>query len=253
MCMSHARGVVCATCMPQDKWLRCISCDALVHSTCASNRHSWQCPNCIAAANAPKSEPKCTLDVVTEGHLFDSQADLEAFLRERGYKKNNTQASGITYKCLCCSKSFYVRKSGDRFLCPLQLEHATNCTRPVTPTVEPGGRGIKNESGVHPGKTSVRYLYEFGNHPGLLEYIQTLGCCGSIRQDQLAKAISSIFNVHVEPQLLYRTATKAHEEMFGSSRSDVEELLEMEKRVAEQGGFLKLFLGALDCLTVYTL
>jgi hypothetical protein len=100
---------------------------------------------------------------------------------------------------------------------------------------------------------SVRYQYEFAKHPGLLEYIQTMACCGNIRQDQLARGVSLLFNVHVDSQLLYRTATNAHEEMFGSSRSDVEELLEMEQSVGDHGGFLKLYLGALDCLTVYTL
>jgi hypothetical protein len=245
--------------MPSDKWRRCITCEALVHSACANDLHSWQCPACIASVIAISTETECTPDVnevctpdVTEGQLFDTLPDVDAFLKERGYRKNNTQASGVTYKCSHCSKSFYVKKCGHRFSCPLCIDHAPNCTRPVTTTIKAEADSTLS---VHPGVQSVRYLHEFSKHPGLLAYIQTMACCGNsvIRQDQLSKGVSALFHVHVEPQLLYRTATKAHEEMFGSSRSDVEELLEMEQRVREQGGFLKLFLGALDCLKVYTL
>jgi hypothetical protein len=225
-----------------------------VHAECANDLHSWQCPDCIASA-ATKTEctpkPECTLDV-NERQLFDTKPELENFLRNRGYRLNNSQPSGVTYKCNYCSKAFYVKKIGNRFSCPLQIEHAPTCTRPFTTTVKAEEEG-KAGLGVHLGMKSVRYQYEFAKHPGLLEYIQTMACCGNIRQDQLARGISLLFNVHVDSQLLYRTATKAHEEMFGSTRSDVEELLEMERSVGENGGFLKLFLGALDWLTVYTL
>jgi hypothetical protein len=149
------------------------------------------------------------------------------------------------------SKAFYVKKCGDRWSCPLQIEHVPSCTRPVT--AMKAEEGSKIDLGVHLGKTSVRYLHEFAQHPGLLEYIQTVGCTRNIRQDQLAIGVSQLFSVHVESQLLYRTATNAHDDMFGSGRSDVEELLQMEQSVGDHGGYLKLFLGALDCLTVYTL
>jgi len=250
MVMNHWRGLVCTKCMHQDKWRRCISCEAVVHATCANDLHSWQCPACIASAAIPTTAPSCSLDV-NEGQMFNTQPDLDNFLRQRGFKLNNRQPSGLTYKCNHCSKAFYVKNCGDRFSCPLQIEHATNCTRPVTAVK--AENEDKGDLGVHHGKHSVRYLHEFAKHPGLLEYIQTVGCSGYVRQDQLAIGVSMIFNVHVESQLLYRTATNAHEEMFGSSRSDVEELLEMERSVGDHGGFLKLYLGALDCLTVYTL
>ena len=95
------------------------------------------------------------------------------------------------------------------------------------------------KGGVH----SIRYSHEFSLHEGLLEFIQTLSCTNDIRADQLQRSVSRVFNVLVEPQLLYRTAKNAYEEMFGSTRSDVEELLRMENQVMEEGGFLKLFLG----------
>jgi hypothetical protein len=250
MVMKHKKGLVCTKCMPQDQWRQCISCEAVVHATCANDLHSWQCPACIASAAIPTTAPSCPLDV-NEGQLFDTQPELETFLRQRGYKLNNKQPSGLTYKCNHCSKAFYVKKCGDRWSCPLQIEHVPSCTRPVTAIK--AEEGSKIDLGVHLGKTSVRYLHEFAQHPGLLEYIQTVGCTRNIRQDQLAIGVSQLFNVHVESQLLYRTATNAHDDMFGSGRSDVEELLQMEQSVGDHGGYLKLFLGALDCLTVYTL
>jgi len=117
----------------------------------------------------------------------------------------------------------------------MNINHAPGCAKQPAQ----GAAGKDEKKGVH----SVRHVHEFGQHPGLLEYIQIMSCAKALRADQLQRAISTVFNVHVESQLLYRTAAKAHEEMFGSSISDVEELLRLETQVFEEGGFLKLFLG----------
>jgi len=89
-----------------------------------------------------------------------------------------------------------------------------------------------------------------GQYPGLLEYIEILGCVGEIRADQLQRAVRKQFNVHVSSALLYRTAKNAHDEMFGSNISDIEELLKMSEDVADEGGFLKLFTGDISVYTV---
>ena len=121
----------------------------------------------------------------------------------------------------------------------MNIDHAPTCSRPCDQPAQ--GTAVKSEmkGGVH----SIRYSHEFSQHPGLLEFIQVLSCTQEIRADQLQRSISRVFNVLVEPQLLYRTAKNSHEEMFGSTRSDVEELLQMENQVMEEGGYLKLFLG----------
>jgi hypothetical protein len=133
-----------------------------------------------------------------------------------------------------------VRKCKDgRFSCPINIDHVPTCTRPTAKAS--ATQDVKDEKKA--GVNSIRYAHEFGQHPGLLDFIQTMSCANQIRMDQLQRAVSCIFHVHVESQLLYRTAKNAHEEMFGSTRSDVEELLNMENEVTTEGGFLKLFLG----------
>jgi hypothetical protein len=193
--------------------------------------------------------------------MFETEKDMYTFLRLQGYRLNNTQRSGLTWECSFCSKRFYTKKKDDRWSCPITLPHDENCSRPVQPVVKD-----ENDEAC---AGSIRYFHELGKYPGLVEYIEILGCTGEIRTDQMQRAIRVKFNVHVSAALLYRTAQKAHEEMFGSNISDVEELLKMSEEVGDAGGFLRLFTGdigvytaceAFQCLccacvdsTVYTL
>lgn len=239
MVMRHNKGIVCTTCMSKEKWRQCLTCEAVAHVDCANNLESWKCPACISSEDAHKLERQ------GDGFLkFDSHDDAYSFLRKHGYRVNNTQSSGVTYECNVCLKTFYVKKCSDgRYSCPMNIEHAPTCSKPSCHPAQGTavGNGVKIElkGGVH----SIRYSHEFSLHEGLLEFIQTLSCTNDIRADQLQRSVSRVFNVLVEPQLLYRTAKNAYEEMFGSTRSDVEELLRMENQVMEEGGFLKLFLG----------
>jgi hypothetical protein len=58
--------------------------------------------------------------------------------------------------------------------------------------------------------------------PGLLEYIEGRGAAGEFRNDQISRAVASIFDgIQVDKSLLYRTAKKAQERVFGKSPSDV--------------------------------
>ena len=132
----------------------------------------------------------------------------------------------------------------DRWSCPLTVVHEEKCARPVKQDV----KDEHDESSK--GLPSIRYFHEFGKYPGILEYIEVLGCTGEIRADQMQRAVRLKFNVHVSSGLLYRTAKNAHDEMFGSKISDIEELLKMSQDVEDEGGFLKLFTGSNSVYTV---
>jgi hypothetical protein len=240
----HKRGIVCTTCMSSDRWLRCSStgCNAVVHAICVDNldlEAQWKCPSCSAKAceGLPRVPEKAKEDC-DECHIFDTENDMYTFLRNQGNRLSNTQASGKTWECCYCSKSFYTKRMKDnRWSAPITILHDEKCSKPVKPDVK------EEKDDDVKGFKSVRYAHEFGKYPGLLQYIEILGCAGEIRTDQLQCAARMSFGVHVSSQLLYRTAKNAHDEMFGSNISDIEELLKMSEDVGEEGGFLKLFTG----------
>lgn len=240
---------MCTACMPSDKWRRCSTadCTAVVHALCAGDAgelEAWKCHSCSDTTKASEGLPDVPLPDVPgdcdECHIFESETKMYSFLRAQGYRVNNTQNSGKTWVCSFCSKSFYSKKlKDDRWSCPITFPHEEKCSRPVQPEVKDEHDGAEAKE----AKGSIRYFHELGKYPGLLEYIEILGCTGEIRTDQMQRAVRAKFNVHVSSALLYRTARKAHEEMFGSNVSDVEELLKMSDEVGDGGGFLKLFTG----------
>ena len=239
MFMRHQRGMVCTLCMPQTTWRRCdaAGCQALIHADCALHGQSWVCPHCNAQPPCPAITSNLATQPNQEGFQhFSSENEAYTCLQQKGFRVNNTQPTGKTWDCRCCDKMFYVKKCKDgHWSCPLDIKHAANCTNPKSV--------VKLENASDQASQHVRYQNDFAAHPGLLEFIEILGCSGECRQDQIQRAITRKFNVFVESQLLYRTAKNAHEEMFGSTISDVLELLKMEEEVKEAGGFLKLFLG----------
>lgn len=60
MIMYHNRGLVCTACMPKYRWRRCTtpSCDAVIHTECASYVDLWLCPRCIASGIQPAPTPQ---------------------------------------------------------------------------------------------------------------------------------------------------------------------------------------------------
>jgi hypothetical protein len=84
---------------------------------------------------------------------------------------------------------------------------------------------------------------DFGKVPGLLDYINFAGAGNAFRGDQLATAILRVFRATVERNLLFRTAKKAHDNMFGKNHSDVLALEELMLRIGEDGGRLKWVYG----------
>jgi hypothetical protein len=247
---THPRGIVCTACMSADKWRRCSSegCTAVVHAICAEDLNAWKCPSCSTkpsehVPSVPASTPMGDCD---ECLIFEADGDMYTFLRDQGYRINNSQKSGKTWECSYCNKTFYAKKMKDnRWSCPITIVHDEICSRPVKPVVKDEHDEASNKKG------SIRYFHEFGKYSGLLDYIEILGCTGEIRTDQMQRAIRLKFNVHVSSGLLYRTAKNAHDEMFGSNISDVEELLKMSEEVGDEGGFLKLFTGDISVYTAY--
>ena len=253
----HPRGIVCTACMPSDKWHQCstVGCTAVVHAVCSGVPldSAWQCQSCSTKASeclpVEGFEPVVPASAVAEDcnefHIFDSDADMYTFYRNQGFRVNNTQHSGRTWECRYCHATFYAKRmKDDRWSCPLTVEHEEKCARPVKKDV----KDEHDESSQ--GMPSIRYFHEFGRYPGVLELIEILGCTGEIRTDSMQRTVRQQFKVHVNSGLLYRTAKNAHDEMFGSNISDIEELLKMSEEVGNEGGFLKLFTGDISVYTV---
>ena len=79
---------------------------------------------------------------------------------------------------------------------------------------------------------------DFTKVPGLLDYINQTGAANSYRSDQLATAILRLYRATVEKNLLFRTAKKAHDKIFGKNHSDVLALEELMESIEEDGGRL---------------
>jgi hypothetical protein len=79
---------------------------------------------------------------------------------------------------------------------------------------------------------------DFSKYKGLLEYIESMGASGEFRSDQMARSIQKMFKVHVNKDLLYRTAKKSHEKVFGKKNCDVLALEELKLSIEQDGGQL---------------
>jgi hypothetical protein len=84
---------------------------------------------------------------------------------------------------------------------------------------------------------------DFNKVPGLIAFIESMGAAGAFRSDQMASAILRIFRATVEKSLLYRTAKKAHDTMFGKYQSDVLALQELAQKIEKDGGRLTWVYG----------
>jgi ribosomal protein L37AE/L43A len=141
-----------------------------------------------AANPSAKSNPNSTEDC-DERQIFQTEGEMYTSLREQGYRIGNTQAKAKTWQCSYCSKTFYAKKTKDGlWSCPLSIVHEDKCSRPVKPVV-------KEEEAEGRNKAAVQYFHELGKYPGLLEYIEILGCTDELRADQLQRAVRKKFNV----------------------------------------------------------
>jgi hypothetical protein len=94
------------------------------------------------------------------------------------------------------------------------------------------------EEGSKSKVTTVLKHEDFRKVPGLLEYINEMGAEKAFRGDQMASGILRKFHATVEKNLLFRTAKKAHELVYGKDHSDVVALEDLMQRIGEDGGKL---------------
>ena len=87
----------------------------------------------------------------------------------------------------------------------------------------------------------------------MLEYIQQIGASGEFRSDQMARSVHSLYRVTVEKNLLYRTAKKAQEAVFGKNQSDVLALDALGKSIEDDGGCLKWVYGMYNITVTATI
>jgi hypothetical protein len=186
------------------------------------------------SADAVKSEEGLDEDGV--GHdavVFNSLNEAKQELRLRGFTVKETTERFVRYFCKSCNApNFRLRLKASEsggWICRPSV-HCSGCSQKLQ----------ENKDGVK----IIRYQHEFSLVEGLKDYIECLGATGEMRSDQLFRAVKAKFHVHVESQLLYRTARAAHDDMFGENVSDVNELLELGERIKAEGGTFRLVLGS---------
>jgi hypothetical protein len=105
---------------------------------------------------------------------------------------------------------------------------------------------VEKEDVKHTGKKTITVLKheDFSRVPGLLAFIELNGASSAFRNDQMASAIMKLYNTVVDKQLLYRTAKRAHDLMFGKTQSDVIALEEIRHMIEQDGGKLVWVTGA---------
>ena len=168
--------------------------------------------------------------------MFNSIEEAKGEMKLRGFQVKETTNKFVRYTCTSCAAvPFRLRlaAAGDGVWRCCPSEHCDGCPHK-----------IHEQDGIR----IVQYKHEMAKFPGLLDFIECLGATGEMRTDQLFRSVKAKFNVHVESQLLYRTARAAHEDMFGTNVSDVSELLELGERIKSEGGTFRLVLGSSCCV-----
>jgi hypothetical protein len=189
------------------------------------------------STDAVKSEAGLTskLEVGHDVICFQSLEEAKQELRLRGFKVKETTEAFVRYFCTSCTAPLFrlrlAAADGGGWRCRPSV-HCDGCPEKLHERVD-----VK----------LIQYKREMSLVSGLQEYIECLGATGEMRTDQLFRAVKAKFNVHVDNQLLYRTARAAHDDMFGENVSDVSELLEMGDRIKSDGGTFRLVLGSSCC------
>jgi hypothetical protein len=254
MASKHYRRLVCPLCMPPAVFVKCATgCASYIHVGCIDERgmqvvtgQPWICTDCTQRNCAQGDGAQGDFDVLAtepgidatnscETECFNNEATAYAILRGRGFKITNSKGTTIQWVCTHCKATFpckELRDGSSKWSCiTSSVKHNTGCTKVVQP---------ERKSDDIP---MIRYLQDFTSVVGLQDYIEIMGASGEIRADQLYRSVQALFNVHVESNLLYRTAKNAEEEMFGKTVSDVLELEKMCTRVKAGGGNLTLVHG----------
>ena len=262
-----SRGMICPDHADKLSFIRCArGCSSYCHVGCfhpttrkaiVPNDVSWTCRCCPSAQNIIESKvasSQIEIDVnphlllsKKEGYSFQCEKSLHDHMRILGFIQithhKNTKGEKISciWKCHECNVRFNAKKSitADGSWTAGTLPHSATCSLYLEYHAEASSKHIMKQ-------------HEFARKPGLLEFIETLGACGEVRSDQIARAIAKRFDGFiVEPNLLYRTASKAQEIIFGKTTSDVMALQELSQRIIEGDGVLEFVYGNLH-VGVYT-
>jgi hypothetical protein len=259
ICPVHANG---------SSFVRCAKgCEAYCHVGCfdqvtrkaISRDGSWTCGRCppqsggacvplslAAAGDADSSQKdvgsKSSIETI-EDRCFESFTVLHSHMRILGFtqitshKNSKGEKISIIWRCPECLSTFTAKR------CSSDIEKWKARPTSHLPTCSE-----YSEVDVLADSKHIMKQHEFIKKPGLLEFIETLGACGEVRSDQIARAVAKHFDgAIVEPNLLYRTAKKAQEKHFGTTTSDVMALQELAQRIVDGDGVLEFVYGV--CLS----
>jgi hypothetical protein len=256
------RGLICPVHATPSTFIKCANgCDCYCHVGCfwksskaiEAGNVSWNCGHCLSSVTPVAPLKGASVTPKIEGTIesqpndsctFEDSKSLSDALRLQGFTKltNHKNLAGIKvsyiFVCSVCDVRFTAKKSKDAdgswYADPAL--HTANC--PHNPANQKQSSETKHLMKQH----------EFAKKKGLLEYIEILGACGEVRADQLARAIAKKFDgAIVEPNLLFRTATKAKESVFGKSTSDVLALQELSQRIVDGDGVCEFVYGISFC------
>ncbi len=258
-----ARGMICPIHAQPSTFIKCANgCNRYCHVGCfglksskaiEADNVSWNCSLCLSSVTlvAPPKDSSLTdkkegtiQSQDNEGCLFESAQSLTDELRLQGFIKltNHKNLAGIKvsyiFMCSVCDVRFTAKrcKVDDGSWSADPPLHTAQCSH--NPANQKDSSATKH----------IMRQHEFVKKKGLLEFIEIFGACGEVRADQLARAIAKQFDgAIVEPNLLFRTATKAQERVFGKSTSDVMALQELSQRIIDGDGVCEFVYGISFC------
>ena len=270
------RGAICPLHAERASFIRCANgCEFYCHVGCFDQLTrkpiscSWICGFCPTATAVDSLKADAADDAVGDDSVgdssqlfsedkastetkedccFDSITDLHSHMRVLGFSQithnQNTKREKISilYRCSECIRTFTAKRcSNDTESWKANpVPHLTSCSH--------------HHSEVDDAAASKHIMkqHDFIKKPGLLEFIETLGACGEVRSDQIARAVAKHFDgAIVESNLLYRTAKKAQEKVFGRTTSDVMALQELAQRIVDGDGVLEFVYGVCSRVLVF--
>jgi hypothetical protein len=256
------RGLICPVHATHSTFIKCANgCDCYIHVGCfwksskaiEADNVSWNCGHCLSSVTPVAPLKGASVTPKIEGTIesqpndsctFEDSKSLSDALRLQGFTKltnhKNLAGTKVSYIFVCsvCDARFTAKKGKDAD----GSWYADPALHTATCLHNPANQKESSET------KHIMKQHEFAKKKGLLEYIEILGACGEVRADQLARAIAKKFDgTIVEPNLLFRTATKAKESVFGKSTSDVLALQELSQRIIDGDGVCEFVYGISFC------
>jgi len=266
---THERGMVCPHHSETSSFVQCSNgCSSYIHVGCYDKNREvvsnaiWQCDSCPETPPQPtpeletsgpdgmfsKEQEQDLGDATTDHNLpmryVDERTAHDAFRNAHFVTKNSyVNAAGakcrIRWECTTCKvrlSSFKCRDSEEWHA--QSSQHLESCCHHVS------AEDVAAEAAEFQSSKHCRFHHDFSRWPSLLEFIETMGASGEVRSDQLARAIAKHFKgCIVEANLLFRTAKKANETMFGSNPCDIMALQLLANNIESEGGQLRFIFG----------